>query len=464
MFSKPIPDPKELLSYDNFLILGGGVSGESAANLLISLGKSCDLLDKSPNLTQNQRFRYTFSEEDFEKAIASNQVLIKSPGISPSHPTLRLARTLGIPILSEIALGRVFYKGCLVGITGTDGKSTTTALTHHIIKSKFPNSKMGGNIGVPFTQFCTEDLDLVVLELSSYQLEDSPNLELSVGVITNIATDHLERHITMENYLSAKWKISNLNEKNHHFILPDSLWEKMRQKIEHYDAKVLLFGSNDRSQIQVDFKNQKIISMDGEYDTKNFPLPGFHNLQNLSVAIGIAEVLGLSKEQITSQYLEFEGLPHRFKKLNKKDHNLYPNLVVINDSKSTNLHSMLSGLSGFSKEDKIYLILGGEPKGENFQPFFDRWKELNCEVWVYGKATKVWQSEFQEKILGCKFVPNPKEALTQIKTQIQLDANTMSQSATILFSPACASFDLYKNFSERGDDFENQIRKLFSTT
>jgi len=462
MFSNSLPAKSELLSLQQFLILGGGLSGESAARLLSKYGKIVILADQSDKEPANSPYSKIVSDKNVEEALDRTECIIKSPGVSPTHPILEEAMKRNCFILSEIALGRIFYQGPLVGITGTDGKSTTTALTHHLIRSHFPNSKAGGNLGLPFTSFCEDNLDMVVLELSSYQLEDSPNLNLSVAAITNLAPDHLERHKTMDRYLFAKWKSNDLENPNHTFIIGKKIWDKIPDKKTNYPGKVLFFGEENDSDIAILFDSKKIITKKHSYDTSSFVLPGKHNLFNLALAIGISETVGVPQNKIQNHFGDFEGLPHRFKKLNLKEklNSEFQNLEFINDSKSTNLHSMLSGISGFKKEDPLFLILGGEPKEESLVPFFERWKELQNPILIYGKAGEVWKEEFANNRENppYKIVPTVKDALLEIRQMIQ-----PNKQQTILFSPACASFDLYKNFSERGDDFERLVLAIFGS-
>ncbi|MCB1160828.1 MAG: UDP-N-acetylmuramoyl-L-alanine--D-glutamate ligase, partial [Leptospiraceae bacterium] len=199
-----------------FLILGGGLSGRAATKLLENLSQKLLLCDKTPQMGLNcpqetdelKNFRY-FKPD----------LIIKSPGISPDHPILQSAKQTQTPIWSEIDLAYLFFKGKIIAITGTDGKSTSTALTGHLLQASGFKTKTGGNIGLPFSEICLDDIDLAVLELSSYQLDDSQFFRAETGCILNIAPDHLERHKTMENYAEAKKKIflentnSILNEK-----------------------------------------------------------------------------------------------------------------------------------------------------------------------------------------------------------------------------------------------------------
>lgn len=473
MFSQSIPQAPDLDKFKKFLILGGGSSGDSSAKLLTSLGKICILADKFPEKANSTLYEEVLSDNHPQEILREVDCIIKSPGILPNHPILEEAKERQIPVLSEIGLGRVFYKGPIIGITGTDGKSTTTALTYHILKSKFPNSKMGGNIGVPFTSFCLEPLDLVVLELSSYQLDDSPNLHITSSAILNLASDHLERHKTMESYAKAKWQIQNLENPNHRlFVNPNffQFFPTLNQK----NSNLHLIGENQK--YFVSLEPNLVHTPNNTYDVSKFPLKGKHNLMNLCFAIALSESMGMKKEEIQTSFESFMGLPHRFQKIeNSGFQNQYKSIQFINDSKSTNLHSMLSGISGFKKGDGLFLILGGIPKQEPIELFLKRWKELECPIWVYGKAVDVWKPEFEKTGLAAYYFPNLSSLLENLKNKIDshLKTNTFdssvvrktgneSNSLSVIFSPAGASFDLYKNFEERGNHFESLVRQLFS--
>ncbi|GBF48633.1 UDP-N-acetylmuramoylalanine--D-glutamate ligase [Leptospira ryugenii] len=463
MFSLQTLSLHQLLSFHKFLVIGGGISGESAGKLLADEGKIVSLYDRSKPENLSPFWTNFYDDSRSEEAVEASEILIKSPGVSPEHPILLLAEKKQKPILSEIYLGRLFYTGNLIGITGTDGKSTTTTLTYHLIRAKFPNSAVGGNLGEPFTSFCKGNWDFVVLELSSYQLEDSPPLHPLVSAITNLATDHLERHKTMERYFYAKSKIADLGSEGHTFITQSHLWDEFPKKPERVKAKVLTFGTATGEDIEIQGKAKKIITKQAVYSTDSFPLPGDHNLQNLAVAIGIAESLGIESDTIQSSFISMEGLSYRYAKV-KLPKPKYPNVTFINDSKSTNMNSLLAGLNGFSKEDRLYLILGGEPKEESLAPFFAKWKDLDAEVWIYGNAAKIWEEKFRKEApkQNFTFADTVQTVLKEIKSKIEYSiTNNLTLPVTVLFSPACASFDQYKNFSERGRHFDQLVSEEF---
>ncbi len=456
MFFEAFSTKKDLERVSKALVLGGGVSGEAAGKLLKSQGKEVFLADRTQSSSWSG-WTEVLSDEGF--SLPPVDLIVKSPGISPNHGILQ--RFPKEKIISEIELGRLHFTGPILGITGTDGKSTTTALTHHLVKNEFPNSSVGGNLGEAFTSFCLEPWDLVVLELSSYQLEDSRQLHLTHSAITNLATDHLERHRTMENYALAKWKIQNLENETHRCITQPNFLKWISPDFRKHRG-IQVFGLDSNADIQILTKEQLIRTRNFSYEVNQFPLPGLHNLQNLAVAIGLAEAFGVSSKSIQSQLETFTGLPHRFSIVPKSldSNSPFSGIQFINDSKSTNLHSMLSGLSGYSEKDKIYLILGGEPKQESLSPFFERWQELKqLQVYIYGKASELWSDEFKkERSFGKAFLgASLPEIIKQIKLDIALEK---PKSGIVLLSPACASFDQYKNFQERGDHFVKLVSTL----
>jgi UDP-N-acetylmuramoylalanine--D-glutamate ligase len=426
------------------LVFGGGITGKSVIEFLTEKGAKPILIDSQmPDLRIP-----VFSDKSSLSEIGSFDLVIKSPGINP-RKSLLFQEILNskIPVFSEIGLARIFFKGKVIGITGTDGKSTTTALTNHIISSSF-KSKMGGNIGVPFISFCEENLDFAVLELSSYQLEDSDNLEIFSASILNIASDHLERHINMENYLFAKSKIAQ-NAK--FLILNDRQKEKFQ--FDNFSGKIKFFGFTKHSDGYIDLENECIYAGESKYDTSKFPLIGNHNLENLAAAILLSESAGCNSESIQNSLESFIGLSHRFQKF----HN-WENSIFINDSKSTNLHSLLSGLKAFSKNDNLLLILGGIPKLEPIDSMIERLLELDCKVYLYGAAIKEWEGILNKSISHNLCVKqNLEDIVLDIKRTI-----TDKNKNTILLSPACASQDQYKNFEERGNHFMDLVNKYFT--
>jgi len=433
------------------LVIGGGITGKSVVDFLTKFECKILLVDSKP---QQNISGITFYPDTTEFAsLGKIDFAIKSPGFKPNHPILLELRKKAIPVLSEIELARHFFKGKIIGITGTDGKSTTTALTYHIIQKSFPKSKMGGNIGIPFIEFCMDDLDFAVLELSSYQLDDSGFLDLDVCAILNIAPDHLERHGTMENYLEAKKRIINRTSPNSVFITNERLFPKLNLSPNDLKGKFLLFGETNDSSAKILLEEGKIITYKFSYSTKEFPLEGKHNLENLSASILLSEAAGCLPENIQTAISDFTGLLYRFQKIKT-----WNGITFINDSKSTNIHSMLSGLSGIESKTPIILILGGKQKNEELSPLTNRLKELNVVVFLIGEARLHWEKELRNCLNERLLI---KENLTEAIKTIREKVNE-SKFDMILFSPACASFDQYNNFEERGRHFTDLINSHFA--
>ena len=429
---------------ENICVFGGGITGKKVVNFLKQKNKNVFLIDSNK---QDIDCPY-FSDLTEFSSLPPFSLLVKSPGVNPYHPLLVKTREANIPIISEISLARSFFKGKVIGITGTDGKSTTTALTFALISSYFPKTAIGGNFGIPFIEFCEDDLDFAVLELSSYQLEDSDPLDLHSSAFLNLAPDHLERHKTMENYKKAKLKIVSGDISTHNFIYNDRLKDEI--ELLELICNKISFGKSHDSDCLIDTEKQIITTKNYSYSTKNFPLIGFHNLENLGAAILLAESVNCPSDSIQQTLENFNGLEYRFQKIHT-----YENSVFINDSKSTNTHSLLSGIKGFSDKNRIILILGGRPKDESLESLKKRLVELNpIQVYIYGEAGKIWEESL--KSIPLQVVSQPKNALESIKENWN-----QYQAEYIIFSPACASFDLYKNFEERGKFFTDDVKRIF---
>ncbi len=442
---------KDLLSKrPKVLVIGGGITGKAVVEFLKKFNCDVLLLDGKP---QPNILGISYFPESASLASLGNvDIAVKSPGFKPTHPIISELKDADVPIVSEIGLARYFFHGKVIGITGTDGKSTTTALTYHIISKSFPNSKMGGNIGVPFIEFCMDDLDFAVLELSSYQLEDSDLLHLDISAILNIAPDHLERHGTMENYLEAKKRIIEAENPEAVFVTNKRLVDTLNLESLHIAGKVVLFGETEDSAAKILSDEGIIITEKFTYSTKNFPLAGKHNLENLATSILLCEAAGCLPENIQNAIFDFKGLLYRFQKI--KDWN---GISFINDSKSTNIHSMLSGLAGIKSHTPIILILGGKQKNEELLPLTNRLKELDAQVFLIGEARLHWEKELSECL---KEKLHVKENLSESIKSIREKVNEIKVEM-IIFSPACASFDQYNNFEERGKHFTDLVNQYF---
>lgn len=446
-------------------VLGGGTSGESAGRLLKTEGYSCILFDKNQN--QSLIWEKTFSDSEIPENLEKPSFLVKSPGISPEHKILKFAKKTGIAVLSEIDLGRKKYSKKIIGITGTDGKSTTTSLTYHLVSKDFPEACVGGNLGAAFTSLPLEKTNLAVLELSSYQLEDSKPLNLDCSAILNLAPDHLERHKTMENYAKAKLKIVNSNDPAHVFVTKLETLKSLFTDRSAFSCDLKLVGYTEDSDAYILPEEKRILTKNYAYSFLNFSLSGKHNIENLAFSILLAESVGAIPESIQTQIESFVGLPHRFETIGE-----YKGWKFINDSKSTNIHSCLSGLNGFTRKDLLLLILAGIPKAEDPEPLFEKLLELEPLVLHVGKPSTDWEPWLEkaganrfEKLSECMLwiknhlaeIENSKQSDSSFPQNSIASKTAASTQKVVLFSPAGASFDQYKNFEERGND----LKKIF---
>lgn len=441
---------KTLLNNPKILILGAGITGTALIEFLKNNKADIFLFDEKPSsiqeIVQFYELNETLQNIKFD-------LVLKSPGIKPTHPVHKFLINSKIPIYSEIEFAKFFFKGKILGITGTDGKSTTTALTFHILKSYYPKTEMGGNIGFPFVSFCKKDLDFAVLELSSYQLDDSNFLNLDSTAFLNLAPDHLERHIKMENYMEAKKKIINRVDKNSFFITSEKLFPSLNFEKLNSPTKLKIFGYNKNLDAFIDLVNQKIITKEFTYSYKEFKLKGSHNLENLAVSILLAESVEVPSNSIQESIQNFEGLKYRFQFIKN-----WNGMEIINDSKSTNIHSLLSGISGI-KNESLILFLGGKEKGEELNPLLNRLKELNLNLFLFGEAREKWFSEIKKAKPEKVFVYETlEECISQSRKILETE-----KIEKLIFSPACASFDQFKNFEDRGEKFNSLIEKYFPT-
>jgi UDP-N-acetylmuramoylalanine--D-glutamate ligase len=336
-------------------------------------------------------------------------VLVKSPGVPGDVPLVVAARERGIPVWSEVELGYRLLAPAgtkFVGVTGTNGKSTTTALLGAIFEAAARDVAVAGNIGVPLTS--VEHADWVVCELSSFQLEDVHELACDVAVLLNLEPDHLDRYPTVEAYRAAKLRI----------------FERAR-------AKVVPRG----------------LGLDGIEFAAGDPLPaeprirGAHNRENAAAATAAARAAGIGDDAIAAGLLAFPGVPHRLEPVGERDGVRY-----INDSKATNVAAALRGLAAYAGEP-VHLILGGSPKGEDFAPL----------------ATAIGANVRSVHLIGAE-APRLAEVVDgdvdgTLDAAVAHAASLAEPGDVILLSPACASYDQFANFEERGEAFRALTRR-----
>lgn len=413
-------------------VWGFGKSGRAVCRFFNFFGNKIDVIDKKCN---NEHLLYYYDK------------IILSPGIPMKHPILRRLGNRNFYMLSEMDLALRFIDGKIIGITGTNGKTTVTNLVYNILKkSGLKPLYMGGNIGVPFINFAFKK-GYFVFEISSFSLRFSNRLKPYIAVITNISPDHLDSHISFEEYIDSKIKITKNQDNKDYLVL-------------NYDDYVLknTYIKTDANVLYVSLENEVegcyyrdcrfIFNHKDKYfeiEDRNISLIGEGNRINIMISIVIGAIMGVEPEVIKKVLIEFKPLPHRMEIVKGGD------ILWINDSKSTNPHSVLYALKSFDKKN-IILIMGGKNKFLDFTFLKEEIKNKVKYLVLFGESSFYLDeifSDFKNRIL-CS---NVKDACYAAK-------RIAEKGDIVLFSPGCASFDLYNNYAERGEDFKKWVKEI----
>lgn len=441
------------------VILGAGESGVGAAMLGMQKGYDVFVSDGSeirPTYrTELEKAGIAFeSGRHTEEKILNADEVMKSPGIPEKNELVKKIRKKGIPVISEIELA-YRYKGNskIVAITGSNGKTTTTALTYHICKAGGLDAALVGNIGYSFARQLAEDpKPLYVAEISSFQLDDIHEFRPDIAILTNITEDHLDRYdYKFENYISSKFRITMNQEASDYFIYCADDPVTM-QHIKNYTIKSnpLPITMNSELNRGAFIKNGIMTVLAGEEKVQmsiyDFALKGKHNQYN-TMAAGIASAtLGIRKERIRDAIQSFESLEHRMEYVST-----VRGVEFINDSKATNVNSTWYALE--SMEKPVILILGGVDKGNDYSLIRDLVKEKVKAIVCLGVDNRKIHEAFQTDV---SLMVNTSSALEAVKAAFHF----ASKGDVVLLSPACASFDLFKNYEDRGRQFKEAVREL----
>ena len=423
-------------SSKNFLIFGFGVSGQSVFKFLIKQGHNVAVFDEAENEAPNKVLKIDYENTD---------IIIKSPSVKLDHPVLEKAREKQIPILSTFDVFRKYNPGVkLIGITGTNGKSTTAALTYHILKEAGISVTLGGNIGIPY--FDLPKSEYCVLEMSSYELASSQYLDFEIGCVTNIEPDHISFHGTFENYVAAKHKLLE-HSKTKIISCEDCLTTS--RFIDSMNC--ILVSINDNENADYFINEGTLIDNDNAIiDMANLAeLRGNHNRQNILFAYAICKKLGIPTKEIARGIESFKALPHRMNSVRKIE-----NILFVNDSKATNPDSTAKALATFVGY-KIFWLVGGRSKKIDPLRYVSKYLKNVHKIYLFGES----ENEFAEIF--------KKSAKTVCCKDLEIAVNTAFKEAqketgpiVVLLSPMCASFDQFKNFEERGDKFVEIVLKL----
>jgi UDP-N-acetylmuramoylalanine--D-glutamate ligase len=442
------------LKNKHIVVLGAGLTGMSCVRFLAKHQLACHLNDSRENIINRGEFNHLFPECTLkmgtwdQTSIKRAQVILVSPGIDLVAEGLVEIIPGDCQVMGDVELFCQITDKPILAVTGSNGKSTLVSLLSHIGTALGKNVALGGNIGVPVLEQLSDDIECYILELSSFQLETLTSMNAVAGSVLNVSDDHLDRHITLDNYSEIKQRI--YQQCDTAVINRD---DKLSYSHVNLQTKpVISFGSNTAQQGEfglvreganyfLTFGKEKLISL------KELPLAGMHNALNYLAALALGHSLKWSIEDMVGKFSSFKGLEHRCQRIMTSD-----KITWINDSKATNVGATLAAINGLSStlaDNKLILIAGGDGKGADFSPLKESIENVVSYVITLGKDG----AEIAKLATHSQQVTS----LTEAVSVANLQANS---GDIVLLSPACASIDMFKNFAQRGEMFTDAVIAL----
>ena len=429
------------MSNEYKVIFGAGATGLSCARYFESEGVSYVVIDDNPSLVARQSLEkinpHVLFCEANEKIILGASEIVISPGVALSKPYLVEAKKQGIPITGDAAMFGLLANAPIVAITGTNGKSTVTAMLGHLASCQREGVSVGGNIGKPCLDLLSKSAKLYILELSSFQLELANNLPVLASIVLNLSPDHLDRYNSLDHYYGVK---GNIYRNCETAIINRQLQRKY--PISKSSASIS-FGLDEPS-FPGDFGlvgrticqgRTKLIS------EKDLPIGGEHNVLNCMAALALGASIGLEMNAMLNNLRSFEGLPHRCELVKKIN-----GITFYNDSKATNISSCTAAINSFAQGQNIILLLGGVSKSSDFSKLTWTVKSFVKKVIVFGESA-------EEIIIAL----NGLCRIMRVKTLAAAVAEAIHSAKPndiVLLSPACASFDMFEDYRARGNAFK----------
>lgn len=440
------------------VILGGGESGIGTA--LLGKKKGYDVfLSDFGKIKENYKEvlilnEIAWEEEKHTEALILNAaVVMKSPGIPDTVPIVTKLNALLIPVISEIEFAAPFTQAVTIGITGSNGKTTTTMLTYHLLKTAGLNVGLAGNIGKSFAwQVADEEFDVYVLELSSFQLDGILNYKPHIAIITNISPDHLDRYdYKYENYIASKFRIT-MNQTESDYLIYDADDEAIQNWLKNNKTKAQLIpfslqnkpkiGGFINNNIMESYINEEEFTM----ETKTIALEGKHNMKNAMAATSVAQLMRIRKQTIRESLSSFQGVEHRLERVLK-----IQNVMYINDSKATNVNATFFALDSMSSP--TVWIVGGVDKGNDYSELMAMVREKVKAIICLGVDNKKIIDAFGN-------VVDMMVEVSSMNDAVRTAQHLAEKGDAVLLSPACASFDLFENYEDRGRQFKHAVRGL----
>lgn len=434
------------------LVVGLGISGKSAAAFLLSKGVSVNGIDRNastmendPDIIQLMKDGLSIQPESDLKDLRPYDLIIASPGIPSNHSIFIEAAKNGIEVCGEIELGSRFVKNRMVGITGTNGKTTVTLLVTHVLNKSGKTARALGNVGVPLTKelLKVSSEEILVLELSSYQLETISQRVLDAAVILNITPDHLDRYESMSDYAAAKFKIVDCLKTKAPLFLEENLANEFNFKSSNLDIKT--YGYTPTASI---FSNLNSVYVNQHV---HFELPdsikgrSSHDLENLMAAYAICMVLGVNPQEFLDAFRTFKKPSHRIEFVREK-----AGVYYYDDSKGTNIDAVIRAVE--SLHGKIILIAGGVDKGSPYTPWIKGFTEKVKLICAIGQSA----DKIHEQI--STFIP--VWICKNIEEAVKLAERMAAPGDNVLLSPGCSSFDMFKDYVHRGEVFQRAVNLL----
>lgn len=438
------------------LVVGLGSTGEALCSFLLHHGAQVKVSEKKMPEEMGQKIS-SWEEKGVtveagthdQKSFMEADLIVPSPGV-PWLPELEAARANGVKIISEIELAYKFLRGKIVGITGSNGKSTTATLTQKILEEGGLKTYLAGNIGTPLISFVDNSKDdhIYVTEISSFQLEHIEEFRVSISVLLNISPDHLDWHPSFADYYEAKKKLIVSQRENDIAILnrDDPLVWALK---EEGKFQVYAFSRNGKVSPGCFLNGDWIVLSNKEEEklikTSAIPLFGIHNQENIMASALVGHILGIPPSRIKEPIKSFRGLEHRLEKIAT-----IRGVDFYDDSKATNVDATSKSIQSFDRN--IILILGGRDKGGDFKKLRKPVKEKVRRIILLGEA--------KEKIRTTLKGIVPMETVSSIEEAVRLGYSRAKPQEVVLLAPACTSFDMFQNFEERGEVFKREVLSL----
>ncbi len=437
------------------VILGAGISGIGAAILGQHKGMDVFVSDygsiapKFIDILNKHQIRFE-QKTHTQSEILEAELVVKSPGIPDKVPIVKALKAKGIPVISEVEFAARYTQAPIIAITGSNGKTTTTSLIYHLLKKSGINAALVGNIGFSFAEKVVEDTaDVYVLEISSFQLDNTVDFHPHIAIITNITPDHLDRYnYDFQQYVQSKFQITKNQAPNNHLIYcGDDSVIKQHLDTHQVQAQTHAFSLKKNNNSSIYLSDQRIeIHNEWQIDVNLFPLQGRHNCYNAMAAVMAAKLMEVSQEAVETALSSFSSLEHRLEPvatINEVD--------FINDSKATNVDAVWYALDAMTKP--CIWIVGGVDKGNEYEAIMELVQQKVKAIICLGVDNTKLHQTFQH-------LQKPMKNARSAKESVEIAKQWATPGDAVLLSPACASFDLFNNYIDRGNQFKKAVEAL----